>query len=107
KKGPRKGRRWNRKPQFFDAKGKPMLKVPDIWGGTVGKVSFSFVTDGYFIPGTGACGISLQLEAVQIIDLVSAGQRSADDYGFGEEEGYEHDDEAFKADASEDEDEDD
>jgi hypothetical protein len=101
KKGPRAGKKWERKPQLFDAKGKPMLKTPDIWGGTIGKVSFSFVTDGYFIPATGACGISFQLEAVQIIDLVSGGQRKADDYGFGEEDGYEYEDK------TDDEDEDD
>jgi len=102
KKGPRAGKKWTRKPQIFDAKGKPMLKVPDIWGGTVARVSFSFVTDGYFIPGTGACGISLQLEAVQVIDLVTAGQRSADDYGFEEEDGYEHEDKAVADDEDED-----
>lgn len=102
KKGPRAGKTWNRKPQLFDAKGKPMLKTPDIWGGTIGKVSFTFVTEGYFISGTGACGISFQLEAAQIIDLVSGGQRKAGDYGFGEEDGYEHED----AEVVEDEDED-
>lgn len=101
KKGPRAGKSWNRKPQLFDAKGKPMLKTPDIWGGTVGKVSFSFMTDGYFIPGTGACGISFQLEAAQIIDLVSGGQRKADEFGFEEEDGYE-----YEAPADEEEDED-
>jgi hypothetical protein len=105
KKGPRAGKKWTRKPQLFDAKGKPMLKVPDIWGGTTGKVSFSFVSDGYFIPGTGACGISFQLEAAQIIDLVSGGQRQAGDYGFGEEEGYEHDDKAAADDEGDDGDE--
>ncbi len=105
KKGPRAGKTWERKPTLFDAKGKPMLKVPDIWGGTVGKVSFSFVTDGYFINGTGACGISFQLEAVQIIDLVSGGTRKADDYGFGEEDGYEHDDKAVADEDDEDDDE--
>lgn len=94
KKGPRAGKKWSRKPTIFDAKGKPMLKTPDIWGGTTGKVSFSFVDGGYFIPGTGACGLSLQLEAVQIIDLVSGGQRQASDFGFDEEDGYEHDDSA-------------
>lgn len=104
KKGPRAGKTWSRKPALFDAKGKPMLKAPDIWGGTVGKVSFNFLEDGYFIPGTGACGISFQLEAVQIIDLVSGGQRKASDYGFDEEEGgYEHDDAAVEDDEDEDE----
>lgn len=102
KKGPRAGKPWNRKPQLFDAKGKPMVKTPDIWGGTIAKVSFSFPTDGYFIPGTGACGVSFQLEAVQIIDLVSGGQRSADDYGFGEEEGYEYDETASSNDEEDD-----
>lgn len=90
KKGPRAGKKWTRKPTIFDAKGKPMLKTPDIWGGTVGKVSFSFDPDGYFVSGTGACGISFSLEAVQIIDLVSGGTRQASDFGFEEEEGYEY-----------------
>ena len=90
KKGPRAGKKWSRKPQIFDAKGKPMLKTPDIWGGTVGNVSFSFIPGGYFIPGTGACGLSFTLEAAQIIDLVSGGQRQASDFGFEEEEGYEY-----------------
>lgn len=83
----KKKEKWSRKPAIFDAKGKPMLKVPSIWGGTEGKVSFEAVP--YFIPGTGAAGLKLRLSAVQIIDLVSGGQREASDYGFGEEDGYE------------------
>lgn len=78
---------WSRKPAVFDAKGKPMLKVPAIWGGTVGKVSFEAAP--YFIGGTGAAGLKLRLSAAQIIDLVSGGQRDAGAYGFGEEDGYE------------------
>jgi hypothetical protein len=105
KKGPRAGKKWERKPVIFDAAGKPMLKAPDIWGGTVGKVSFSFNPEGYFIPGTGACGISFQLEAVQIIDLVSGGTRKASDYGFEEEEGYEYDETAATSSDEDDDDE--
>ena len=90
KKGPKAGTRWSRSPAIYDAKGKPMVKVPDIWGGTTGKVSFSIEKGGYFIPGTGAVGIKMALEAAQIIDLVAGGQRSASDHGFGEEEGYEY-----------------
>lgn len=91
KKGPKAGSRWNRKPVLFDAKGTRMDKAPDIWGGTIGKVSFTVEKGGYFIPGQGMFGIKLQLEAAQIIDLVSGGQRTADDYGFEEEEdGYSH-----------------
>lgn len=108
KSGPRKGRKWTRKPVIFDAKGKQMLRVPDIWGGTTAIVAFSFPTGGYFSNGNGMCGLSLQLEAVQIIDLVTAGERSADDYGFGEEDGYEHDDDdAAKPEQEDDEDDDD
>jgi Single-stranded DNA-binding protein, Bacteriophage T7 len=94
KNGPKAGQKWSRKPGLFDAKGNAMVKAPSIWGGTVGKVSFEVGVDresgepGYFVPGTGACGLSLRLLAVQIIDLVSGGQRTAAAYGFGEEEGY-------------------
>lgn len=109
KKGPKAGTRWNRSPNFFDAKGQPMKNVPDIWGGTVGKISFEVERYGYFIPGTGLTGIRRQLLAVQIIDLVSGGQRDAGAYGFGaEEDGYEHDEDAHakspsKSDAADDE----
>lgn len=78
---------WTRKPAIFDAKGTPMKTPPAIWGGTVGKVSFE--ASPYFIPGTGAAGLKLRLNAAQIIDLVSGGARDAGAYGFGEEEGYE------------------
>lgn len=85
KKGPRTGKKWERKPDIFDARGVPMVKVPAIWGGTVAKVSFE--ASPYFIPGTGAAGLKLNLVAVQIIDLVSGGQRNAASHGFGTEEG--------------------
>lgn len=92
-KGPRAGTVWKAKPDIFDAKGRPMVKVPEIWSGTIGKISFE--TNPYFIPGTGAAGLRLKLKGVQVIDLVAAGQRSASSYGFGEEEGYEYDDSQF------------
>jgi len=71
---------------IFDSKGLRMKKAPNIWGGTVGKVSFS--PSAYFIEGTAAAGLKLNLNAVQVIELVSNGAKSADQYGFGEEEGY-------------------
>lgn len=83
----RDGSEWSRKPAIFDAKGKPLAKVPEIWGGTMGKISFEAVP--YFVSGTGAAGLSLRLNAAQIIELRSGGQRDASDYGFGEEEGFE------------------
>lgn len=91
KKGPRAGKKWTRKPDLFDAKG---IKLPtkglNIGGGTSGKLSVSL--NDYFIPSNAACGISFQLEGVQIIDLVSFGAKKASDHGFGEEEGFSADD---------------
>jgi hypothetical protein len=83
---------WSAKPALFDAKGKPLLKVPEIWGGTIGKISFEAVP--YFVSGTGAAGLSLRLQAAQIIELRSGSQRDAGAYGFGEEDGFEADDSA-------------
>jgi hypothetical protein len=96
KTGPKAGKRWSRTPDIFDAKGNKMQPVPQIWGGTVGRVAFELGMSregqpGYFIPATGAAGVSLRLQAVRIIDLVSGGQRDAKAYGFDEEEeGYEY-----------------
>ena len=93
KKGPKAGQRWTRKPDFFDARGLPMRKVPDIWGGTVAKISFEAAP--YFIPGTGFAGLKLRLLGVQVIELRQGGQRDASAHGFGAEEGgYVHDDNA-------------
>lgn len=83
------GKKWERKPAVFDAKGKP-LKDVSIWGGTEGKVAFE--CNPYFIPGTGAAGLKLRLKAAQIINLVSGGGGNSGSFGFGEEEGYEAED---------------
>lgn len=88
-KGPKTGQKWTRKPAVFDAKGKPM-DGSKVWGGSEGVVVFE--ARPYFVSGTGAAGLSLQLEAVQVIDLVTGGQRTAKGYGFEEEEGYEDED---------------
>lgn len=80
---------WKRKPALFDAKGKPMVNPPDIWGGTIGKVSFEVIP--YFIAGTAAVGVRLSLSAAQIIKLRSGGGGNAESYGFGDEDDYEYD----------------
>lgn len=82
------GKQWARKPALFDAKGTILKNAPPIWGGTVGKVAFSVLEGGYFVPSTGATGISLGLEGVQIIELRSGDSRSASAMGFGAEEGF-------------------
>lgn len=89
KKGPKAGQTWNRKPAIFDARGMKITQVPEVGGGTIGKVSFE--ARPYFIKGTGAAGLKLALEAAQIIDLKQWGEKDASGYGFGEEEdGYTH-----------------
>lgn len=86
KKGPKVGQRWNRVPVVFDASGKRMMPVPQIWSGTKGRLACELVP--FFVSKDGSCGLSLRLSAAQVVDLVSASERSADQYGFGKEEGY-------------------
>ena len=74
KKGPKTGQKWERKPVIFDARGTRMVKVPEIWGGTVGKVAFE--VSPYYIEGTNVGGLKLSLTGVQVLDLVSAGGAS-------------------------------
>lgn len=103
------GKAWKRSPALFDAKGKPLGKdAPQIWGGTIGKVNFEIIPYRPTIQ-VGA-SVKLALNAAQIIDLVSGGgSRDASEYGFGEEEGYEAEDETSEGfeDETEDEDDDD
>jgi hypothetical protein len=85
------GTKWNTKPDIYDALGVKIVKVPEIWGGTTARVNFE--VSPYFIPGSGAAGLSLKLRAVQIVELVSGGARSASAFGFGAVEGgYAHTD---------------
>lgn len=83
---------WKRKITIFDAKGKKMENPPLIYGGSELKVAVSAVP--YYSPKDNVVGVTLYLEAVQVIELVSSGGgKSADSFGFGEEEGYEAADE--------------
>ena len=86
----RDGKEFTQAPALFDAKGKP-FEGEAIWGGSRIKVSFEVVP--FYTKLIGA-GITLRLKAVQIIELRQGGGASAEDYGFGEEEGYEAEDEA-------------
>lgn len=79
------GKEWSRKVKLFDAKKKPVTE--DVWGGSTIKVAF--VPSVYFINAKVGYGVKLNLEAVQVIDLVTGSGGTADQYGFGEEEGYE------------------
>lgn len=68
--------------KMFDAKGKPVKA--NVGGGSTLKLSV--VTEDY--DSNLGAGLSIYLNAVQIIDLVEFGGGSAKSYGFGEEEGF-------------------
>jgi hypothetical protein len=74
------------KPFIFDAKGNQVVVVPNIYGGSVLKVNFS--PSPYFAANNKTAGISLRMNAVQVIELVSGTGGGATGYGFGEEEGF-------------------
>lgn len=79
---------WTMRPGLFNAKGDVLDLGIQIWGGTKMRVAYQIAP--FYTKLVGA-GVSLRLEAVQVIDLVGPGQKSADQYGFGEEEGYDGD----------------
>ena len=71
------------RPSIFDAKCNPLTDVK-VGAGTEGKVAFTILP---FYATLIAAGVSLRLEAVQIIKLVEPpGERTAASYGFIEEQ---------------------
>lgn len=80
------GSTWTARPGVFDAHQNAIPKALDIWGGTTGRIAFRVET--FFVEGTGLAGCRLRLEAAQVTNLVSRGQMSADQYGFGDEDGF-------------------
>lgn len=81
-----KTKEWDQKPRLFDAKAQPIAGGVNPWTGTEAKVSAEVFP--YYMETTKQFGLSLRCQAVQILNLVSGGGASADDFGFGEEDGY-------------------
>jgi len=78
------GKRMEMAPDLFDAKGKPLKGLKALWSGSIIKVNYS--PAGY---ESGVnLGVTLRLNAVQVIELRKGGSGDASSYGFGEEEGY-------------------
>lgn len=72
---------------IFDASGTPLPKNIDVGNGSTVKVAFSIYP---FNKNKTMQGLSLRLDAVQVIDLVApGGNTNADSFGFGKEQGYE------------------
>lgn len=81
------GKPWKRSPLLFDAKGTKLVNAPLVYGGSEVKVAAT--ARPYLMESSGEIGVTLYLDAVQIIKLVTGTGQSADDFGFGEEEGFE------------------
>ena len=81
------GDQFDQKVAIFDAKGKPIVDVPNIGGGSKMKVSYEVIP---FYTALVGAGLSLRVRAVQIIELHEfSGGAGAGAFGFGEEDGYE------------------
>ena len=74
---------FSQRPALFDAKKNPLNPSScNIWGGS--KMKIAYVLRSYYSPALGA-GVTAQLKAVQIIELVESKQMNL----FAKEDGYE------------------
>lgn len=78
------GQTRQRKVPVFDSMQAPVKLKDEPGFGSVVRVCFT--ASPYFVSGTGKAGVSFYLDAVQILKLNAAGERSASDYGFAAEE---------------------
>ena len=78
----------NMRVAVFDAKGKPITSPVEVGNGSTVKVSY----DPYkWVTPTLGAGVTLRFKGLQIIELVERSGSNADGFGFGEEDGYSHD----------------
>jgi hypothetical protein len=82
---PNSGDPFTQSPMLFDAKKKP-FKPKSVWNGSVARIAFEVIP--YYNPKDTAAGVTLRLKAAQIIELSTGSGASGDDYGFGEEDGF-------------------
>lgn len=81
-----KTKSWPQSPRLFDAAAQPIEGDVKVWTGSEGKVSVELFP--YYMESTKQFGLSMRLKGAQILKLVSGGGASADDMGFGAEDGY-------------------
>lgn len=87
--GEKDGRKWTRKPAIFDASGIPVKAGVKVGGGSIVRVAFEASA---FYTALVGLGVTLRLNAVQIIELKSWGERSATQFGFEQEDGFSFED---------------
>lgn len=73
-------------PAIFDAANNPLDSV-DLWGGS--EIIIAGHIRPYAMDSTKQIGVSLRVDGVQILNLVTGGARTAEDFGFEQREGYE------------------
>ncbi len=103
----RNGETFTREPKLFDASGQPCNDAR-VGGGSVARISFESYR--YYAKMVGGAGVSLRLEAVQIIELQEwSSGRSAEGFGFEATDGFSVDEitDAPATDSDEDDDSDD
>ncbi|RVU03577.1 hypothetical protein EOE18_14740 [Novosphingobium umbonatum] len=86
------GKSWRRSVPIFNSQRKELKNPPRISGGSILRCEVE--PFAYLSEKDKEIGVSLRLESVQIISLVSGGARSADERGFEEEDGDDIEDEA-------------
>lgn len=84
-----KGKTITQRPTLFDAKKTKLAEDTKIGGGSVIRVAAE--VNPYYTPALGA-GISLRLKGVQVLELRTYGESSADSLGFDSEDGFEAED---------------
>jgi hypothetical protein len=82
---------------IYDSRKKPL---DGVMVGHGSKVRVAFEAAPFAMPATKKAGLTLRLKAVQVVDLKSYTERSADSYGFGEEDGYAQEQELAPSDVS-------
>jgi len=78
------GKTWEQRPKMYDAATNP-LKPINVGGGSLLKVAGEFVP--FNSPKPVGAGITFRMKGVQVLKLVSGMGESAEDMGFGAEEG--------------------
>lgn len=76
-----KGDEWHNEPKLFDSFGNPVdREAVQIWSGS--KLIVAGVVRTYAMGSTKKVGVSLKCDGVQIVELVTGGQATADSFGF-------------------------
>ena len=74
-----------RPPTLFDSQGTIIKGLEDLWGGS--RLSIAGHIRPYAMESTQQFGLSLRVDAVQVIELSDGILKTADSFGFGKQEG--------------------